>query len=341
MTGVSKRLFYGLAGGIPIGALNRMSDIRTLLPYHHTVSDRELLHIKHLYPFKSVKQFTTDLDFLLKHYHPVSLAEMMEAEQNPVPKRKNFLLTFDDGLRETVEIIAPILQSKGVPAVFFINPGFIDNNRLFYRFKVSLLIENLNVKSLSSETIRTSFHLFGIQESSDFSHLIKSIKEIHLKDEEKLDQLAEILDFSFQDYLIQEKPHLTVSQVKELVQKGFDIGAHSWDHPYYDMISLEEQVSQTVNSADYVKSITGKANVSFSFPHNDKPVSLDFFGQISQGKGVSPFFGIQNHKRETSPPVFHRFNAERPDLSAEKQVKGILLLDFFRYIIGKQQVLRR
>ena len=50
-------------------------------------------------------------------------------------------LSFDDGLREVYTIIAPILKERGLPATFFITTDFIDNKKLFYRNKASLLIE--------------------------------------------------------------------------------------------------------------------------------------------------------------------------------------------------------
>jgi len=142
MRNIGKQFFYAASSILPLSFLKKTSQVSTLLPYHHTVSDRELLHIKHLYAFKSISQFKSDLDYLLKNFVPISPEQLVEKVNRDEQKRDNtFLLTFDDGLRECEEIIAPILKEKGVPAIFFINPAFIDNKELFYRFKISLVIE--------------------------------------------------------------------------------------------------------------------------------------------------------------------------------------------------------
>jgi len=128
-----------------IKILQTIINQKILLPFFHTVADEPLPHIKHLYKMKTVKEFTEDLDFLLKYFEPIDAETLFYFHSNQmVPKKPVFHLSFDDGLKEMYEIVAPILLQKGVPATFFINSGFIDNKALFYRFRTSLSIENLN-----------------------------------------------------------------------------------------------------------------------------------------------------------------------------------------------------
>lgn len=115
-----------------------------LLPYSHLVSDQPVPHVENLYSFKGVRAFEKDLDMLLKHFRPLDLMDVLAIHRNE--KRNEppgFLLTFDDGLRQIHEVVAPILKRKGVNAVFFINSGFVGNKQLFHRFKTSLVIGEL------------------------------------------------------------------------------------------------------------------------------------------------------------------------------------------------------
>jgi len=57
--------------------------------------------------------------------------------------RQSFFLSFDDGLREPLDIIAPILKQKGVPATFFVNTATLDNLEMLYRHKASLLVDHV------------------------------------------------------------------------------------------------------------------------------------------------------------------------------------------------------
>jgi peptidoglycan/xylan/chitin deacetylase (PgdA/CDA1 family) len=115
---------------------------KIIVPFYHTVADEQLPHIKHLYRMKTVDEFLKDLDFLLKHFKPIDIEVLNDYCINrKKPKNPVFHLTFDDGMKEIYEIVAPILLKKGIPATFFINSGFADNKALFYRHRKSLEIE--------------------------------------------------------------------------------------------------------------------------------------------------------------------------------------------------------
>ncbi|HMH20627.1 MAG TPA: polysaccharide deacetylase family protein [Puia sp.] len=340
-----KKIYYSASSVFPTGVLKRMAPAASLLPYHHLVSDEEVLHVKHLYPYKNVRQFEKDLDHLLKHFTPVAVDDLAGAVlSGKSTPRGSFLLTFDDGFREVHEVIAPILSAKGIPAVFFINPAFLDNRVLFYRCKISLVIEALLAKKDQLFLLKECEGLLG-GEAADaqglLDRLIRRIKKINNLDQHLLDGLAEKLGLSFEEYLQAQRPFMTVSQVKELHEKGFAIGAHSWDHPYYDLISLEEQERQTLQSTRYVEENFSPSRRLFSFPHSDVNLSQDLFDKLLSGKTPTDvFFGIQNQLEEQPNRVLHRFNAERPDLPLARQLNGVLLLMWYRKFLNKNMVIR-
>ncbi|MBI1344493.1 MAG: polysaccharide deacetylase family protein [Terrimonas sp.] len=333
-----KKVFYQTAAIIPSGVLKSISPITTLFPYQHTVSDSVLLHIKHLYPYKGTKQFTKDLDFILKDYRPITANDIWNVIQKGDTLPKNtFLLSFDDGFRETEEIIAPILIAKGVPAVFFINPAFVDNRELFYRCKISLVIERLIEKKENTSLLNTGCEILGLDKNTPFENLIRRIKIITNLDAGLLDKLAPHLDISFEEYLYTEKPFLSMKQLESLVKMGFELGGHSWNHPYFHLLSIDEQIHQTSASIDFINAHFTQKIKLFSFPHSDSGISNSYFQHTDS---VDMFFGTQNQKLESNHNVFHRFNTERPDLPLQQQIKGILLLSFLQRLFAKNQVTR-
>ena len=122
--------------------LVRLTGQPVIFPFYHVVSDEYLPHIRHLYRYRNVDQFEKDMDELLAIFEPLSLTEYLE-EPERKRGRRCMVLSFDDGLWECHQVIAPVLRKKGIPAVFFLNNQFIDNQGLFYRYKASIIIDRI------------------------------------------------------------------------------------------------------------------------------------------------------------------------------------------------------
>jgi peptidoglycan/xylan/chitin deacetylase (PgdA/CDA1 family) len=333
-----KKAYYTACSFLPPAIVKRLSPVKTLLPYHHVVSDKELLHIKNLYSYKNIKQFRDDLEFLIKHFTAVSVEDLVESMEKGRPlKEGSFLLTFDDGFKEVHEVIAPILHEKKIPAIFFINPAFIDNKELFYRCKISLMIEELSKRK---DALEIAGEIMD-RPYGDFHDLKTDLKKINQLNKDKLDDLAETIGYSFYDYLRSEKPFMTSEQVQELSDQGFMIGSHSWDHPYYEYLSADEQLNQTIRSIEFVKDRLHNKYSCFSFPHTDAVVTQEFFDKLKlQPVKADLMFGIQNQKSEAGNKMLHRFNAERPEVNIKSQVNGILLYTLMQSALGRNKIER-
>ena len=224
-----------------------------------------------------------------------------------------------------------------MPAVFFVNPAFIDNKELFYRSKISLIIDHLLTKEVTTAQHQAILQITGLQQNDN---LISFLQKITQHNKHLLDDIARILEYSFTDFLKEQQPFLTHQQLNTLAEKGFAIGAHSWDHPYYHLLSEDEQLQQTISSGEYVRTAFKQQLKLFSFPHYDTALPQSFFNRLIKEWNPDLLFGIQNQKDEPVNKMLHRFNAERPDLPIRKQINGILLLHFFRKLLGKNNVVR-
>ncbi|RXM60445.1 polysaccharide deacetylase family protein, partial [Chryseobacterium sp. CH1] len=93
------------------------------------------------------------------------------------PKKKIALLTFDDGFREFYDVVAPILERKGIYACNFVNPAFIDNEEMMFRCKSSLLADAVDKKKTIDPEVYRIFSLDshvekGIVQKEKFYQLI-------------------------------------------------------------------------------------------------------------------------------------------------------------------------
>jgi hypothetical protein len=202
-----------LAPIVPRDRLERRLRPPVLIPYYHLVSDERVEHVIHLFSYRNTDQFKADLDFFLKYYQPIDLADLLAAVSSGRPlKEKAVLLTFDDGFREIHDVVAPILKQKGVPAVFFITAAFLDNKTLGYRHQASLLVEQMHKTKPGPRTLKSVAQVLGCKNGGRGS-LVKKLMSRDGVDSKTLDGVASVLEVSFEQYLSDVRPYLTTVQV--------------------------------------------------------------------------------------------------------------------------------
>ena len=75
------------------------------------------------------RDFVAAMRWLARHFEIVSLPTMLANIRHgrPPAARGEVALTFDDGLRNNVDVAYPVLRDLGMPATFFVCPGLIDD----------------------------------------------------------------------------------------------------------------------------------------------------------------------------------------------------------------------
>ncbi|WP_326984649.1 polysaccharide deacetylase family protein [Chryseobacterium sp. MYb264] len=302
------------------------------LPVYHCVSDDNLAHINKVIQYKNVKQFEEDIDYLSKHFQFINWSEFKDfVNGNFKPKKKIALLTFDDGFREFYDIAVPILERKGIYAINFINPAFIDNQDLMYRCKASLIINELEKNKNIDPKIYTIL--------SSNEDLKQQVLKIKYAQTDILNRLGEILEINFDSYLKEQNPYLTTNQLNNLTQKGFGISSHSWDHPLYNQLSLSEQLETTNKTFKYLKENNFLYEI-FAFPFTDFGVNKDFFDGLQNNKELFCTFGSAGIKFDSTDKHFHRIPMEMGE-SAEKLLKKELAYFKLKKLINKNKIVRK
>jgi peptidoglycan/xylan/chitin deacetylase (PgdA/CDA1 family) len=311
--------------------LGTLIPIQTLLkvktpvfqPFYHVVSNQNLPHILN-YDYRDTAQFEKELDFYLKYFKPVSLSELIAGKNF---NKNIFHLSFDDGLKECAETIAPLLLKKGIPATFFVNPGFVDNQRLFHKYKASLILGRLKESpDLKAEKILREQNLQGEQ-----------ILKATILQDKILDKAAVLLGINFEDFLAKQKPYLSTEQILKLKEQGFSIGAHSHNHPEFWKISEEEQLDEIKKSMDWLIEKINPKIKAFSFPFTDSGVSLKVMKALKKQGVCDISFGTAGIKYDEFETHFQRYPVEIPG-DFKMNLKAELVYFVLRKIIGKATV---
>jgi peptidoglycan/xylan/chitin deacetylase (PgdA/CDA1 family) len=316
----------------------RKSEQPLFLPFYHTVSNEVLPHLSNLYPIRTIATFEKDLDFLLKHFKPVGIHEVLDHVQGKKRIQKpSFHLTFDDGMSECFYIIAPILKEKGISASFFVNNRFVDNQDLFYKHQVSLLIhyaKNYPQNSDALASIKAT-----LMDAQLFSHsIVQSLKAIKQPQQLILSKIAGVLNIDFQQFLAQQRPYMTTSEILQLQKDGFHIGGHSVDHPNYADIDFKTQIRQTTESLDFVKAQFDNDIRSFAFPFSSNMLTNAFFYAMNSKMDIS--FGTSGLKIDPFTNHLHRFPMEGTNYTASTLTKAAYFYFLIKRILRKEVLIR-
>ena len=314
---------------LPMRTAIALTGQRLILVVYHTVCDEVPAHFRHLYQPRSVKLFTEDLQFLRRYYEPVDLTRLIEiTARREKPKKNLFFVSFDDGMSEFYTRAAPVLLKLGVPATCFLNSAFIDNNDLFYRYKVSILIEGIQ-KHKEKKEFWQEFH--GLKEKFGIPQGYYRKVLLHLDHNSVpfIDEAAKLIQIDFKDYLKQYKPYLSSDQIRELIAKGFTFGAHSINHPDFRKLSDSEKKNQTLSSVEDVREKFALPHRVFAFPFTDYGIGKAFFDSVYARGRVELSFGCAGIKRDSVQNNLQRIPMEDYKLSAVRRLKT----DYFYYLL--------
>lgn len=306
-----------------------------LIPVYHSVSDQYLPHLKNIINYKNIKDFEKDLDYMVKHFEFVDW-DFFKINYAKPNKRPYALLTFDDGLIEFKDNVMPILLKKGIYAINFINPAFLDNSEMMFRSKISLLIERIkdDKYKISNETFA-----FLDSKSNSKPELISRIKSITYNNSHKLQKLGELMNVDFAEYIKNRKIYLDKNDLNILKQKGFGIASHTWNHPNLTDLSLEEQLNNTQKSINYIKE-NNYLDECFAFPFTDFGIKQKFFdGIFDNNENLKLTFGSAGIKLDSFENNLQRIPMEG-GISAEKEINFETNYFYFKKAFNKNKIIR-
>lgn len=328
----------GLIGSlVPLNVLFKYYWTDFIVLTYHSLSGFDAEPEVDRYINRTKSEFDEDLKFIKNNFNVLSLMEFLEIINNGTkfPER-SLLLTFDDGLAIQYDHMYPILKSYNVPATFFINNAFIDNQDLHYERKKYIILRRL--EELQDNSVERKISKVVSEDYNDEFNLKSYIQKIKYKSKNTLDTLADELGISFADYLHENKIYLTTEQIEIMLRNNMAIGGHSIDHPDFTELSLEDQVNQTLSSVNDLASRFRLDYKAFAFPYNDRALDTALFERIGDSIDVS--FGISGLLKDEFKMHFQRDRIEHSTLSPRQAMAAIFGKYYAHRLIGKHIIKR-
>ncbi|MFT4759895.1 MAG: peptidoglycan/xylan/chitin deacetylase (PgdA/CDA1 family), partial [Saprospiraceae bacterium] len=163
----------------------------------------------------------------------------------------------------------------------------------------------------------------------------KGLLHINFLNKNKLDEIAQILNIDFDDFLKEKQPYLETNKIQSLASQGFTFGGHSLNHPLFSEIPLSEKVRQATESTIFAKRITAQKTGAFAFPFTDFGVENTFFNKIFREKNIDISFGTAGLKQQRYAQHWQRFPMEEGEGTAQELVKTEYLYYMVKRLFGK------
>lgn len=191
------------------------------------------------------KVFARIITWLKKHgFIIVSAGDVIEfyKQEKPLP-RGAVWLTFDDGWRENLQNVLPVLEEQKVHAEIFISTGAVESGVFWWTYAE-------NFRHLLPEKFKNNVNLLWKASEEERK---KTISELHEKIKDKIKREA-----------------LTIDEVKQISKSQYvTIGSHTVNHAITPNCTDVELTSELALSKQQLENWTGKKINTFAYPNAD------------------------------------------------------------------------
>ena len=222
----------------------------------------------------SRRQFRIQLEFLNRHFHPISVGDLIDHLQRGVALRpRSVLVTFDDGYRNNLTNAAPLLLKYGTPALFNITTGYIDRTDVLWPDEVNLRVLGWPHSSMPYPSPENGFSKVQVpltvaeritladRTRADCKKLSEEDRLIYL------DTLREVACPGLEQRDRELYDFLTWDDVRSLGAAGFDVGSHTVNHPILTQVDAKQLESELVESKVRIEAETRKRCNCLVYPN--------------------------------------------------------------------------
>jgi len=223
----------------------------------------------------TARAFAQQLKLLEKNYKIISPQEFLSWCQGEVElPRRSVLLTCDDGLRNTLTDMLPIITDAQLPFLFFITGASTDDapSMLWYE-QMSLWLKTTGTARFS--LLFEAQHGKAPQLNSQWVQLLKDFSALEWR--ARKDALEELrtrfgiskdweAEYSENEVLRRRFFMLNRTELHKLQQAGMTVGAHTMSHPVLSQMSQENAFDEIARSRSALESAVGESIWALAYP---------------------------------------------------------------------------
>ena len=211
-------------------------------------------------PRRHAQLFESVMRYVQRQFRIVPLAALARTD-DLVGK---LAVTFDDGLRNNVEVAYPVLRALGVPATFFVCPGLVDRRAWLWNHEARQRLLRMDAKARHDLALE-------LECGSEVESIIYRMKRLPLADRGHVEALVRAATPRFEPTDV-ERHELDVagwSELRALDPAIVTIGSHTLTHPILPSLSPSELETEIAGSRRVLEEKLGRPVELFAYPNGD------------------------------------------------------------------------
>ena len=214
-----------------------------------------------------VDAFIRQIEFFKKYKTVLTTSEVIEYfyKKTKIPNN-SIWLTFDDGYKDHIKYVSPILENFGFDAIFFPVSDTFTKNKILDVNAIQFIIAKSNNENNLLDILKNAILNEGYSENdfkkfwdntdkarrfdSENIAFFKNMLQKKMKDEER----KRIIKKLFEDIVKKKEEdfskelYMSKSDIKLLLKKGFSVGSHTASHKWLNQLNFKEQETQITES---------------------------------------------------------------------------------------------
>jgi peptidoglycan/xylan/chitin deacetylase (PgdA/CDA1 family) len=242
----------------PAGCRGRL----LIFTYHRVLVESDPLIVDD----PDASEFALQMDWIAEFCRVLPLPDAARAlARGSLPERAA-CITFDDGYANNLDVAAPILSERELPATIFIAVDAVQTGAMWNDLVIEAIREarsEIDLRAVGGE------HLILGDAASRSRAVPVALETLKYR---PLVERWHVASELYQHTTGRPPPRIMLTEegVRRIAAAGFDVGAHTVNHPILKTLPDEDADREIAGSRDWVSQVTGRRAVSFAYP-NGRP----------------------------------------------------------------------